>query len=79
MTHEKIMVRFCRENQAAVITSRDLIGASSLKWYPRLAGNQGHVARTPMDDHASIRLASAGRASEIAEVGTKMCARLRTN
>jgi len=58
---------------------RDLNAAVNLEQYPGLLGNWGRQARTPMDDHASTRLAPASRASEIAEVGTKPCARLRTN
>ena len=58
---------------------RDLNAALNLEQYPRLAGNWGSNAQTPMDDHASTRTAPAGRASEIDEVGTKPCAHLRTN
>jgi len=61
------------------VEDRDLNAALNLEQYPRLVGNWDREVRTPMDDHASTRLASADRASEIAEVGTKQCAHVRTN
>ena len=78
---EKLVLndRMYRCVACGLVEDRDLNAALNLEQYPRLAGNWGCEARTPMDDHASTRSASAGRASEIAEVGTKQCARLRTN
>lgn len=61
------------------VEDRDLNAALNLEQYPGLPGNCDREVQTPMDDHASTRLASAGRASEIAEVGTKQCAHVRTN
>lgn len=61
------------------VEDRDLNAALNLEQYPGLLGNWGHAARTPTDDHASIRSVPAVRTSEIAEVGTNPCSHLSTN
>ena len=61
------------------VEDRDVNAALNLAQYPRLVGNWGFEARTPMDDRASTQSACADRASEIAEVGTRQCAQVRTN
>jgi len=58
-----------------IIEDRNLNAALNLTQYPRLVGNWGREARTPMDDHTSIRLAPVNRASVIVEVGTRPCVR----
>jgi putative transposase len=70
--------RTYRCKACAAVEDRDCNASLNLEQYPRLAGNWGCVAQTPMDDHASIRSARADRASEIAEVGTKQCSDVGT-
>lgn len=52
------------------VAERDLNAALNLEQYPGLQGNWDRKVQTPMDDCAST-LASIGRASAVAEVGTK--------
>ena len=61
------------------VEDRDVNAALNLAQYPRLVGNWGRKARTPTDDHTSTWLATCNQASEIAEVGTRQCAQVRTN
>ena len=58
-----------------LIEDRDLNASKNLEQYPRLAGNWGRKARTPMDDCISTRL---GRASAVDEVGTNPCSLVGT-
>jgi putative transposase len=60
------------------IGDRDRNAALNLEQYPRLAGNWSRKARTPMDDCTSTLPAKAGRASVVAEVGTKPCSHSST-
>lgn len=57
---------------------RDRNAALNLEQYPRLAGNWSRKAQTPMDDCTSTPPAKAGRASMVAEVGTKPCSHSST-
>jgi len=57
--------------KCGMVKDRDFNSALDLEQYPRLVGNWGCKARTPMDDCTSTR--QAGRASAVAEVGTNPC------
>jgi putative transposase len=80
MSTEKLALgdRTYRCKACAAVEDRDYNASLNLEQYPGLLGNWDRKVQTPMDDHASIRLASAGRASEIDEVGTKRCSDVGT-
>lgn len=52
---------------------RDRNAALNLEQYPRLAGNWGQKAQTPMDDRTSTCSVETDRACMVAEVGTESC------
>jgi len=65
-------------DKCGLLEDRDVNAALNLEQYPRLEGNWGSVARTPMDDCASARRAKARRVSAVAEVGTNPCSPMST-
>jgi len=64
--------------KCGMVRDRDDNAGLNLEQYPRLVGNWGCKAQTPMDDSTSIWQVETCRASAVAEVGTNPCSHMST-